>query len=87
MKRRKFIKLSTTASVLGLTPIEIQASLKPLLLLAGCPDVSNRKLVLINLAGGNDGLNTIIPLDQYDRYSNLRPTIKVPDLVQTRISD
>src|SRR5690606_3743904 len=35
-------------------------------------------LVLINLSGANDGLNTIIPLDQYDLYSNLRPTIKVP---------
>ncbi len=29
------------------------------------------------MAGGNDGLNTIIPLNQSDRYSNLRPTIKV----------
>ncbi len=78
MKRRNFIKLSATASVLGLTPIEIRATLKPLMSLTGCPDISNRKLVLINLAGGNDGLNTIIPLDQYDIYSNLRPTIKVP---------
>ncbi len=78
MKRRKFIKLSATASVLGLTPLEIQATLKPLLSLAGCPDISNRKLVLINLAGGNDGLNTTVPLDQYDTYSNLRPTIKIP---------
>ncbi|GAA4959151.1 hypothetical protein GCM10023315_03430 [Algibacter aquimarinus] len=46
---------------------------------ANCPDISNRKLVLINLAGANDGLNTIIPLNQYDAYSNLRPTIKVPE--------
>ncbi len=78
MKRRKFIKLSATASVLSLNAIEIQAALKPLLSLAGCPDISNRKLVLINLAGGNDGLNTVIPLNQYEKYSQLRPTIKVP---------
>jgi len=78
MKRRKFIKLSATASVLSLNAIEIQAALKPLLSLAGCPDISNRKLVLINLAGGNDGLNTIIPINQYARYSDLRPSIKVP---------
>lgn len=77
MKRRKFIKLSATASVIGLTPIELQAALKPLKPLFECPDVSNRKLVLINLAGGNDGLNTVIPLDQYDTYANLRPTIRV----------
>ncbi len=78
MKRRKFIKLSATASVLSLNAMEIQAALKPLLSLAGCPDISNRKLVLINLAGGNDGLNTIIPINQYEKYSKLRPAIKVP---------
>lgn len=79
MKRRNFIKLSATASVIGLTPIEIQAALKPLIPLLECPDISNRKIVLINLAGGNDGLNTSVPLNQYDIYSNLRPTIKIPE--------
>lgn len=77
MKRRNFIKLSATASVIGLTPFEIQAAFKPLTPLFACPDISNRKIVLVNLAGGNDGLNTIIPLDQYDLYSKLRPTIKI----------
>jgi uncharacterized protein (DUF1501 family) len=78
MKRRNFIKLSASASVIGLTPIQIQAALKTFMPYVECPDISNRKLVLINLAGGNDGLNTVIPLNQYDIYSNLRPTIKVP---------
>lgn len=41
--------------------------------------LSNRKLILIELNGGNDGLNTVIPLNQYDLYSNLRPVIKVPE--------
>ena len=79
MKRRHFIKLSSAASAIALTPLELQAALKSLLPYVACPDVSNRKLVLINLAGANDGLNTIIPLNQYDTYSNLRPTIKVPE--------
>ncbi|WP_298555344.1 DUF1501 domain-containing protein [uncultured Algibacter sp.] len=79
MKRRNFIKLSASASVIGLTPIELQAALKSFMPYVACPDISNRKLVLINLAGANDGLNTIIPLNQYDTYSNLRPTIKVPE--------
>lgn len=78
MKRRNFIKLSASASVIGLTPFQLQAALKSFMPYMECPDISNRKLVLINLAGANDGLNTIIPLNQYDIYSNLRPTIKVP---------
>jgi uncharacterized protein (DUF1501 family) len=36
-------------------------------------------LVLIQLAGGNDGLNTAVPLDQYDRLYNGRPDIVLPE--------
>jgi len=77
MKRRNFIKLSATASALALMPFELEAMLKSARL-TGC-DYANRKLILINLAGANDGLNTVIPLNQYDLYSALRPTIKVPE--------
>lgn len=79
MKRRQFIRLSASASVVGLTPFQLQAALKSVTPYLECTNISNRKLVLINLAGANDGLNTLIPLNQYDRYSNLRPTIKVPE--------
>lgn len=34
-------------------------------------------LVIVELAGGNDGLNTIIPLAQYNTYASLRPFIKI----------
>ena len=68
MKRRNFLKLSATASAMGLLPLELKAMLKSVDL-TSC-DVSNRKLVLINLAGGNDGLNTIIPINEYDTYAN-----------------
>ncbi|MFS4418051.1 DUF1501 domain-containing protein [Maribacter sp. 2307ULW6-5] len=36
---------------------------------------NDRVLVLIRLQGGNDGLNTIIPMTQYDEYANYRPTL------------
>lgn len=77
MKRRNFIKLASSVSALGLMPLELRAMLKTVNI-ASCGDLSNRKLVLINLAGGNDGLNTIIPLNVYDQYASLRPTLKIP---------
>ena len=38
---------------------------------------TDRILILIRLKGGNDGLNTIVPIYDYDNYANLRPTIKI----------
>jgi uncharacterized protein (DUF1501 family) len=34
-------------------------------------------LVVVTLEGGNDGLSSVVPLRQYDRYYTLRPTIAV----------
>ena len=79
MKRRNFIKLTSTASAISLLPSQVTASLNIAKSFLDCT-ISNRKLVLINLAGGNDGLNTIIPINYYDIYSNLRPSIKVPSI-------
>ena len=39
---------------------------------------SDRILVLIRLKGGNDGLNTIVPLYDFDLYANKRPKIHIP---------
>lgn len=39
---------------------------------------SDRVLVLVQLNGGNDGLNTVIPLNQYDPLANARPSIVIP---------
>ncbi len=39
----------------------------------------DRVLVLIQLNGGNDGLNTVIPLDQYSLYNNARSNIAIPE--------
>ncbi|MES2620807.1 MAG: DUF1501 domain-containing protein [Bacteroidota bacterium] len=38
---------------------------------------TDRVLVLIQLNGGNDGLNTVIPLDQYSNLSNARSNILI----------
>ncbi len=39
---------------------------------------NDRILIIIRLFGGNDGLNTVIPLNQYDIYAKERPTLRVP---------
>lgn len=48
-------------------------------IMATCDGVEDRVLVLIQLKGGNDGLNMIIPVQQYDLYAALRPSIRIPD--------
>ncbi len=36
-------------------------------------------LVIIRLKGGNDGMNTIVPVYDYDTYAALRPNIRLPE--------
>ncbi|HMH23083.1 MAG TPA: DUF1501 domain-containing protein [Puia sp.] len=43
---------------------------------------SDRVLVLVQLSGGNDGLNMVIPVEFYDAYRAARPNIAIP---QSRI--
>ena len=76
MKRRNFIQLTASASALTLLPTEVFALFKS----AGmttCPNVNSKKIVLIQLSGANDGLNTVVPINQYDAYAALRPNIKL----------
>ena len=48
---------------------------------------NDRVLVLIRLQGGNDGLNTIVPLYDYDTYANNRTTIKIEESDVLNLSD
>lgn len=75
--RRDFLKIAGAAGVT--TPMLINGSYAwaaspPLI---NCDTVSDRVLVIVRLAGANDGLNTIIPLNQYSEYSSLRPDLKL----------
>ncbi len=59
-------------------PNRMSAAFSPLML-QSCAGINERVLVLVRLIGGNDGLNTIVPLDQYSTYANFRPTVRIPD--------
>lgn len=47
--------------------------------LAAVADTNDRVLVLVQLNGGNDGLNTVIPLDQMSVYNNIRSNIALKE--------
>ncbi len=79
MYRRDFLKLAGGLSAVGLAPELLQA--------AGNQHANTsaqnragrqRKLVLVRLKGGNDGLNMLIPWKDYKHYKQLRPTISMP---------
>ena len=81
MKRREFLKQSTLASSLIFVPNFLKA-------FEGLTNNSLgfKKLVVIQLSGGNDGLNTIIPY-RNDRYYQNRPTLAIPEDKVLKIDD
>ncbi|RMF22761.1 MAG: hypothetical protein D6765_13940, partial [Bacteroidetes bacterium] len=79
--RRAFIRslglAGGGAALVGGLPVRAFGA-SPLSLLLG-QNFSDHILVIIRLAGGNDGLNTFVPLYDYDTYANLRPTLRIPE--------
>ena len=77
MKRRNFLKTIPVA-IGGLTVHAYGAS--PLLsALSANLTNTDHVLVIVQLSGGNDGLNTVIPLDQYSALSQLRSNVLIEE--------
>lgn len=88
MQRRNFIK-SAGAAVsmpLFLNGMSLTAMSKSSIFNFINPD-TDRILVLIQLNGGNDGLNMVIPRDQYDGLAAVRGNIMVPEGEVIRLTD
>jgi len=79
MKRRNFIKKLSLAAVpftLGGIPIRLMAE-NSLTRMAE-QSTNDRVLIILQLHGGNDGLNSIIPVEAYDLYYRWRANIAIP---------
>lgn len=78
MKRRSFIKAAAASTVLpvSLNGMGVKSFQESALLAAlGKRSADGKVLVLIQLNGGNDGLNMVIPLDQYSNLTKARSNI------------
>jgi uncharacterized protein (DUF1501 family) len=79
--RRNFLKKLPMAMSIPFTiggiPIRVMGD-NQLSRLAKASTTPDRVLIILQLHGGNDGLNTLIPVDNYDLYYSKRPNIAIP---------
>ena len=88
MKRRNFLRNSVGF-------VSVPLLLRGMPLSAGSSNAffnainenNDKVIVLIQMNGGNDGLNTIIPIDQYDILGNARSNILIPENQILKIND
>src|SRR3954464_13427986 len=80
MNRRKFLsKSAITAIGLGVSsPLWDGRALGAGRRSARATGSAEKVVVALNLLGGNDGLNTLIPVSQYSAYRSYRPAIGIP---------
>ena len=83
MKRRDFLRTTVPATVLpavinGLS-LKAFAEDSPLHALLSNATDTDHVLVIVQLSGGNDGLNMVLPRDNYSSYYNARTNIAIPE--------
>jgi len=82
MKRRDFLRHSGLASGAFLIP----SFLKPLEALGLNKLSGHKNLVIIQLSGGNDGINTVVPFGMDDYYKK-RKSIAIPKNEIIKLND
>lgn len=76
MHRRQILNSLLSGLILPLVPLKI----------ASAAEKTGRRIVLIELSGANDGLNTVIPFTN-DRYFDLRPKLAIQKDARFHISN
>ncbi len=79
--RREFIKTGAMAAGAGMMlPVINRTAMGTTVVERWAEDLAGNGniLVIVELAGGNDGLNTIVPIAQYDTYASFRTRIAIP---------
>ena len=88
MNRRNFIKhTATAATVIGGHPLYADHTNPMVQALMEMMYNTDRVLIIIQQNGGNDGLNTIFPLDQYDNLKAARSNMLMPATSILKLTD
>ncbi len=90
MNRKEFLRLATTATVgtpflLNGMTAQVMNNFQDMPMVAN--NINDRVLVIVRLAGANDGLNTVIPISQYSDYVALRPNIHIKNTGSNKYID
>src|SRR6516162_161291 len=79
--RRDFLRRSALISLAPTVPLFVARTAR-----AAALDKDRHVLVLVQLDGGNDALNTVVPHDD-PNYEKLRPKLKIEKKNLLRVSD
>jgi len=74
--RREFLRDGTLLVAMGIAAPSFLARTVPHVQATAKPSLEKRTLIMVQLSGGNDGLNTVIPFSD-PLYSQLRPQVGV----------
>ena len=83
MKRRDFLRYTVpplaATTMLGKIPVRAMGMESPLVRALMEPNMdTDHVLVLVQLNGGNDGMNMVIPIDAYAAYQSARSNVAIP---------